>query len=259
MTVPFIEAPALASLPGIRHGFFTREGGVSGSFYASLNCGVGSQDDPAHVRENRARVADAVGVRPEALVTSYQVHGTTALDVETPWGAEARPKADALVTVQPGVAVAVGVADCLPVLLADPEARVVAAAHAGWRGAFEGILESAVEGMERHGAQRGRIVAAIGPSISKAAYEVGPEFVARFETADPENRIFFRPAERAGHAFFDLPAYASARLRRLKLASVAALGLCTYTDEKRFFSYRRSVHRQEPDYGRLLAAIVLEP
>jgi YfiH family protein len=258
MKVPFIEAPAL-NLPGIRHGFFTREGGVSGGIYASLNCGVGSKDDPAQVRENRERVAGAMGVAPQSLVTAYQVHGTTALDVETPWGADARPHADALVTARPGIAVAVGVADCLPVLLADSEARIVAAAHAGWRGAFDGILESAVEAMEKHGARRDRIVAAIGPSISRAAYEVGAEFVARFEAADGANRSFFHPAKRPGHAFFDLPAYASARLRRLKLASVTALGFCTYTDEKRFFSYRRSVHRQEADYGRLLAAIVIDP
>ncbi len=257
--VPFLTDSRLAALPGIRHGFFTRQGGVSGGIYASLNCGIGSQDDPEHVRENRGRVAGAMGVAPQSLVTAYQVHGTTALDVETPWGSEARPKADALVTVKPGIALAVGVADCLPVLLADPEARVIAAAHAGWRGAFDGILESAVEGMEKHGARRDRLVAAIGPSISRAAYEVGPEFVARFETADSANRSFFRPAERPGHAFFDLPAYAAARLNRLKLAAVTALGLCTYTEEDRFFSYRRSVHRKEADYGRLLAAIVIEP
>lgn len=257
MTVPSIEAPALV-LPGIRHGFFTREGGVSGGIYASLNCGVGSRDNPAHIRENRARVAHAMGVAPQSLVTAYQVHGTTALDVEKPWDAEARPKADALVTEKPGIAIAVGVADCLPVLLADPEARVIAAAHAGWRGAFDGVLESAVAGMERRGARRDRIVAAIGPSISRTAYEVGPEFVARFEAADRGNIAFFRPAQRDGHSYFDLPAYAASRLKRMNLAAVTELGLCTYTEEKRFFSYRRSVHRKEADYGRLLAAIVIE-
>jgi YfiH family protein len=161
------------------------------------------------------------------------------------------------VTKTPGIAIGVGVADCTPVLLVDPEARVIGAAHAGWRGAFDGILESAVEGMEALGARRGRVVAAIGPTISKVAYEVGPEFVARFETADDANRRFFRPADRAGHAYFDLPGYAAARLERLGLAVVEDLHLCTYTDEARFFSFRRATHRGDKDYGRLLAAIAL--
>ena len=255
-TVPVIAAESLA-LTGIRHGFFTRQGGVSGGIFASLNCGLGSGDNPEHIRENRTRVAEAIGLDPANLVTPYQVHGTTTLSVTTPWTADERPKADALVTKTPGIAIAVGVADCTPVLLVDPEARVIGAAHAGWRGAFEGILESAIEAMETIGARRGRVVAAVGPTISKAAYEVGPEFVARFEAADAENGRFFRPGERTGHAYFDLPSYVAARLDRLGLAVVEDLHLCTYTDEARFFSFRRATHRGEKDYGRLLAAIAL--
>jgi YfiH family protein len=257
--VPFLTDDRLTALPGIRHGFFTREGGVSTGIFASLNCGLGSRDHPENVRENRARIANAMGVAPSSLVTAYQVHGTTAIQVEVPWLPEGRPKADALVTDKPGIAIAVGIADCAPVLFADAEARVIAAAHAGWRGAFDGILESAVEAMESRGARRERIVAAIGPTISRTAYEVGPEFIERFQTADIANRRFFYPAEKPGHAFFDLPGYAGTRLRRLKLAAVANLDRCTYTYEERFFSYRRSVHRGEADYGRHLAAIVLEP
>lgn len=255
--VPHLTSVELAGLPGIRHGFFTRQGGVSDGIFTSLNCGLGSGDNPEHVRKNRARVAQAIGLDPGKLVTPYQIHGTTTLIVTAPWGPDERPKADALATKTPGIAIAVGVADCTPVLFADPEARVIGAAHAGWRGAFDGILESAVEGMEGLGARRGRMVAAIGPTISRVAYEVGPEFVARFEAADPANRRFFRPAERAGHAYFDLPAYVAARLERLGLAVVEDLHLCTYTDEARFFSFRRATHRGEKDYGRLLAAIAL--
>jgi hypothetical protein len=258
MTVPFIDAPAL-DLPAIRHGFFTREGGVSTGIFTSLNCGIGSKDHPEHVRENRARVAAALGVSPQSLVTAHQVHGTTALFVEAPWRPEARPQADALVTSRPAIALAVGVADCAPVLLADPDARVIAAVHAGWRGAFDGILESTVAAMGRQGARRERIVAAIGPTISREAYEVGPEFVTRFENAASANRQFFHPAERPGHAYFDLPAYVGHRLRHIPIAAVINLHLCTFTQEARFFSYRRSVHRKEADYGRMLAAIVIEP
>ncbi len=255
--VPYLTSANLAALPGIRHGFFTRQGGVSEGMFTSLNCGLGSGDDPDRVRENRARVAQAVDLAPDRLVTPYQVHGTTTITVTAPWSADERPKADALVTRTPGIAIAVGVADCTPVLLADPDARVIGAAHAGWRGAFEGILESAVEGMEGLGARRGGIIAAIGPTISKVAYEVGPEFLARFEMADPENRRFFRPAERTGHAYFDLPGYVGGRLERLGLAVVEDLRRCTYTDEAHFFSFRRATHRGEKDYGRLLAAIAL--
>jgi YfiH family protein len=248
-----IESPALA-LTGIRHAFFTRAGGVSTGLYAGLNTGIGSRDSRECVLENRRRVCAYLGVN--SLATPYQVHGTDAVVVEAAWEAGKGPKVDAVVTRQPGVAIGVGTADCGPVLLADAEAKIVGAAHAGWKGAFTGILESVVETMERLGADRTRIAAVLGPTISRDAYEVGPEFVARFEKADPENARFFCPADRPGHAMFDLPAYVVARLQRAGVATVQ-LGLCTYGDEARFFSFRRATHRGEPDYGRLLSAIAL--
>jgi YfiH family protein len=251
-----IEAPALA-LPGIAHAFFTRPGGISTGVYAGLNTGTGSGDSRDTVLENRARAADYLGVAPERLVTPHQVHGVDAIVVEQVWAPGKGAKADAVVTNRPGIAVGVGTADCGPVLFADAEARVVAAAHAGWKGALAGILESAVAAMERLGAQRARIVAVLGPTISRPAYEVGPEFVERFSAAETENGRYFQPSDREGHAFFDLPAYIVARLERSGLASVSDLGLCTYADEGRFFSYRRATHRGEADYGRLLAAIAL--
>jgi YfiH family protein len=251
-----IEAPALA-LPGIRHAFFTRAGGVSTGLYAGLNTGVGSSDARDTVLENRRRAAEHLGTTHDRLATPYQVHGTNALAVEQAWGPGLGPKADAVVTDRPGIAVGVGTADCGPVLLADAEAGVVAAAHAGWRGALTGILESTIDAMERLGADRGCIAAVLGPTISVSAYEVGPEFVARFAEADARNGRFFRPSEREGHAYFDLPAYVVARLAQAGLSEVHHVGLCTYADETRFFSYRRATHRGEPDYGRLLSAIVL--
>ena len=251
-----IEAPALA-LPGIAHAFFTRPGGVSTGLYAGLNTGTGSDDDRASVLENRARAAGHLGVGPDMLVTPHQVHGTAAIAVEQPWPPGQGPKADALVTNRPGLAIGIGTADCGPVLFADPEALVVGATHAGWKGAFAGILESTIATMERLGAQRDRIVAVLGPTISATAYEVGPEFLARLVEADQENARYFTPSERPGHAHFDLHAYIVARLRRAGIAHSESLGLCTYADEARFFSYRRATHRGEPDYGRLLAAITI--
>ncbi|MBA3518352.1 MAG: peptidoglycan editing factor PgeF [Rhizobiales bacterium] len=252
-----VEAPALA-LPGISHAFFTRQGGVSTGLYAGLNTGIGSRDDRAAVLENRACAARHLGAAPERLATPYQVHGIDAVVVEEAWGPGLGPKADAVVTNRPGVAVGVGTADCGPVLLADAAAGVVAAAHAGWKGAFTGILESTVETMERLGAERARMVAVLGPTISAAAYEVGPEFVARFVEAEPENERFFHPSNRAGHSLFDLPAYIVARLKRVGVGTLQNIGVCTYSDEARFFSYRRATHRGEPDYGRLLAAIAMD-
>lgn len=251
-----VRAGCLA-LPGVAHGFFTRQGGVSDGIYAALNTGVGSRDDREAVFENRARAARHLGGRPEQLATPYQVHGTDCVVVETAWPAGQGPKADAVATRVPGVVVGIGTADCGPVLFADPEARVVAAAHAGWKGAFTGILESTVASMEALGADRSRILAVLGPMISAAAYEVGPEFVSRFSEADSRDAIYFRPSQRDGHAWFDLPAYIVARLGRLGLADVQDVGLCTYGDERRFFSYRRATHRGEADYGRQLAAITL--
>lgn len=251
-----VEAPELA-LPGVAHAFFTRSGGVSEGIYRGLNTGIGSKDDRARVLENRARAARHLGSAPERLATPYQIHSADAVVVDEVWGPGLGPKADAVVTDRPGVAIGIGTADCGPVLFADAEAGVIGAAHAGWKGALTGILEATLSAMEGLGAERGRVVAVLGPSISGEAYEVGPEFVARFAEADPLNERFFRPAERAGHAFFDLPAYIVARLEAAGVAQAASLGLCTYGDEGRFYSYRRATHRGEPDYGRLLSAIAL--
>ena len=251
-----IEAVQLA-LPGVRHAFFTRAGGISTGLYEGLNTGIGSRDARAAVLENRARAARHLGARPDGLATPYQVHGTDAVVVSEAWAPGLGPKADALVTDRPGIALGVGTADCGPVLMADAEARVAAAVHAGWKGALTGILESAIAAMERLGAERARIVAVLGPAISCEAYEVGPEFVARFAKAEAENTRFFRPSERAGHAYFDLPGYIVARLRSAGVDAAHDVGLCTYLDEARFFSYRRATHRGVPDYGRLLSAIVL--
>lgn len=250
-----ILARTLAALPRVRHAFFTREGGVSEGIYASLNGGSGSKDDAAHVAENRRRMTDALNA--SALITAFQVHSATAVAASAPWTRETAPRADAVATKTPGLAIGVTVADCGPILLADGEAGVVGAAHAGWRGALDGIIEAAVAQMEELGARRPRIHAAIGPLIRKESYEVGPEFVARFLEADPDFAGFFAPSPRAGHALFDLPAFIAVRLEQARVGSIEDLALDTYSDDARFFSYRRSVHRAEPDYGRLIAAIAL--
>jgi YfiH family protein len=255
-SAPYLTDPRLAAVAGIRHGFFTRAGGVSDGIYASLNCGIGSSDDPGRVAENRGRVAAALGAGPADLVTPYQVHGTDAITVDGPSPGDARPHADALVTDRPGIAIAIGTADCGPILLADTAAHVIGAAHAGWRGALSGIVESAVAAMERLGARRERIVAALGPSISQANYEVGPELVERFVADDPANRRFFMTSARPGHSRFDLPGYTIVRLERAGVAAVN-LGPCTYADEARFYSFRRATHRGEKDYGRQLSVIML--
>jgi polyphenol oxidase len=251
-----VKATALA-LPGIRHAFFTREGGVSGGFYASLNSGIGSQDAASNVAENRARMAAALGVAPDRLLTAYQIHSPEVVVAEAPWTADARPRADGIVTRLPALAIGVSTADCGPVLLAEPEARVIGAAHAGWRGALGGVVEATVAAMERLGAARANIRAALGPMIRQPNYEVGPDLVDRFAAADPGSAAFFRPAPRPGHALFDLAGYVAARLRRAGIDHVEDLGLCTYADPARFFSYRRATHRAEPDYGRHVNAIVL--
>lgn len=254
-----LTADALSALPAVRHGFFTREGGVSSGIYASLNCGVGSQDDRAAVAENRARVAAGLGVAAANLATPYQVHSAEAVIVEEPWLPGEGPKADAVVTRRPGIAVGVGTADCGPILFADGEARVVGAAHAGWKGAFGGVLEATLAAMEQLGAERGRIVAVLGPTISQEAYEVGPEFQARFLAASAANERFFSPSDRPDHHRFDLPAYIGQRLADAGVGRFDDLALCTYADSRRFFSYRRTTHRGEPDYGRLLHAIAIAP
>lgn len=252
-----ITAEALSALPGIRHGFFTRQGGVSNGIYASLNCGVGSADEREHVLANRSRVTVDLGVAPDQLATPYQVHSPDVVVVEDVWAVGEGPKADAVVTKRPGIAIGVGTADCGPVLFADGEAGVVGAAHAGWKGAFTGVLEATIAAMESLGARRERIVAVLGPTISKAAYEVGPEFRGRFVDATEANATYFTPSDRADHHRFDLPAYIGNRLHAAGLGHVGDLALCTYADPQRFFSYRRTTHAGEPDYGRLLHAISL--
>lgn len=252
-----LQAPSLAALDGVRHAFFTREGGVSTGLYASLNGGIGSDDDRARVTENRARMAAALGVAPEALLTAYQIHSAHAIIAERPWTHETRPRADAIATRVPGLAIGVSTADCGPVLLADGEARVIGAAHAGWRGALDGVTDAAIAAMERLGAARERIVAAVGPMIRQPNYEVGSDLIDRFLAADPGNDRFFRTAARSGHALFDLAGYVAARLTRAGVARVEDLGVCTYAEPGRFFSFRRTTHRGEPDYGRHVNAIVL--
>jgi YfiH family protein len=254
----FIQAPALASHSGIRHAFFTRQGGVSDGIYASLNGGIGSSDEPAKVQENRRRMAAALGAKHDALISVHQVHSPDAVIVEGPWRGE-RPKADAMVTATPGLALGITTADCGPVLFADAEARVIGAAHAGWRGAVTGVLESTLTAMERLGARREKIVAVLGPTISQNAYEVGPDFIRRFAEEVPGHMRFFREAEKPDHAMFDLPGFIGARLEAAGVGEFTNLGLCTYSDEERFFSYRRTTHRKEPDYGRLISAITLTP
>ena len=251
-----IEAPSLA-LTGIRHGFFTREGGVSGGCYESLNGGIGSRDDAAHVSENRARMAGSLGVEPDRFLTAYQIHSPNVVVAEAPWTTETRPHADAIVTRMRELAIGVTTADCGPILFADPAARVIGAAHAGWRGALTGVIEATVEAMERLGAKRGEIRAAIGPMIRQSNYEVGPDLVSRFAAEDLASNRFFAPAARAGHALFDLGGYIAARLARAGVGRVEDLGLCTYADPARFFSYRRTTHGAEADYGRHVNAIAL--
>jgi len=242
-----IRSPLLREVP---HGFFTREGGVSGGIHAGLNAGPGSRDDPAAVAENRRRVAEAMAAGH--LVSVAQVHGDTVVRVRGPWE-DARPQADAMVTTEAGIALGVLTADCAPVLLAETRAGVVGAAHAGWKGALAGVLEAVVEAMVAEGAQRGRIRAAVGPLISQAAYEVGPDLVERFVDDDPETARFFAGGQ-GDRAQFDLAGYV---LWRLRGAGVEAewTGHCTYADARRFFSHRRACHAGEPDYGRLVAAI----
>lgn len=252
-----LHSPVLNGLPGISHGFFGRAGGVSQGVYASLNCGQGSNDRPEDVAENRTRVARGIGVAADRLVSVHQVHGRDAMTVAAPW--TERPKADAMVTAVPGLALGVLAADCTPVLFADPEARVIGAAHAGWRGALAGVTDAAVEAMEALGARRDRIRAAIGPTIRAESYEVGPEFPGPFLADSADNERFFRPAARTGHHLFDLPGYLARRLGRLGLAAVDDLEQDTLTQPGRFFSYRRTTLAGEADYGRQLSAIALVP
>jgi polyphenol oxidase len=252
-----LSASSLAALDGVRHGFFTRQGGVSSGVYASLNCGPGSRDDAANVAENRGRVAEILGAEPSRLITVFQKHSADAAIADKPWKADKIPEADAIVTATPGLAIGVLTADCAPVLFCDGEARVIGAAHAGWRGALSGIVEATVEAMRKLGARPERISAVIGPTISQKAYEVGADFVERFLADEPGSSTFFITDEGSGEPHFDLSGYVGERLARAGVGTIADLGLCTYCEETRLFSYRRSQHHGEDDYGRQISAILL--
>jgi YfiH family protein len=253
-----ITSPLLARLSNVRHAFFTREGGVSEGIYESLNGGLGSKDDPARVMENRRRMAETIGAPPSHFLTAYQIHSPDVAIVTGPWPSEVRPHVDALVTNTAGIALGVTTADCGPLLFADPKARVIGTAHAGWKGAFGGVIEATLEAMEKLGAARADICVAIGPLIRQASYEVGTEFVDRFGAADATNSRYFIPSVRSGHAMFDLAGYIRHRLDTAGICTIDDVGLDTYAD-RRFFSYRRSVHASEPDYGRNIHTLMLTP
>ena len=240
----------------ISHGFFNRSGGVSEGLYRGLNVGLGSNDNRAHVLENRARVSRWFGHDADRLVTVHQVH-SPRVQIATAENRTERPEADALVTRTPGLVLGVLTADCGPVLFADPEAGAIGAAHAGWRGAFDGVLESTVAAMQSLGAQPDRMRAVLGPSISQANYEVGPEFVDRFMKSDPARERYFVGSARPGHALFDLRRFTLDRLRAAGLKA-EMLSDCTYADEGSWYSYRRATHRNEPDYGRQISAIAIK-
>jgi polyphenol oxidase len=254
LKIPFIQAQTLTRA-GVKHAFFTRDGGVSEGVYASLNGGVGSSDARDRVMENRRRMADALDVEAERLLVPFQIHSPHCLIVDTPWAD--RPRCDALATATPQLALGVTGADCGMILFADPSAGVVGAAHAGWKGALTGVLEATLDAMTTLGASREKTIVALGPTIGPASYEVGPEFFAEFETESPDFARFFRASSKAGHHMFDLPAFIGFRAKNAGVASFESLALDTYADEARFYSYRRCTHRKEPDYGRLVSAIAL--
>jgi polyphenol oxidase len=255
MFAVMLQSRSLAACRGVRHAFFTREGGVSTGIYHSLNGGLGSRDDPEHVRENRTRMAAHLGVKH--LGTAHQIHSPRVVVAETAWRSNGPPRADGIVTRTAGLAIGITTADCGPVLLADVNAGVIGAAHAGWRGALDGIIEATVAAMEGLGAQRARIIAALGPMIRQASYEVGAELVAQFVRASPANAGFFVPTPREDRARFDLGGFIVRELALAKVGHIEDLGHCTYADPGRFFSFRRATHHAEPDYGRHINAIAL--
>jgi polyphenol oxidase len=252
-----LGSPLLSAIPGLRHAFFSREGGVSEGIYASLNGGLGSQDDPANVVENRRRMAEQMGVAPENLLGVHQIHSPDVAVAAGPWQGAARPRADAIVTRTEGIAIGVTAADCGPILFVDPKARVIGAAHAGWKGALTGVVEATIDAMEKLGARRERLRAAIGPCIGRDSYEVGPEFPAPFLKRDEADAAFFRAAPRAGHFLFDLAGYLVRRIGQAGVA-VEATGHDTLAGDADFFSYRRNTLKGVRDYGRGLSAIALE-
>lgn len=253
--LPTIQSPLLAKIEGVRHAFFTRKGGVSTGIYDSLNVGRGSRDEDADVAENRRRAAAWFGLTPDALNTCFQVHSARAEFAEAPWGAY-RPQADAVVTNLPSIACGALAADCAPVLIVDPEARIVAAVHAGWQGALGGVVEAAIEQMRHRGGANARMIAAVGPCIGPTSYEVGLEFLERFEADQPGSGRFF--AGDGEKRLFDLPAFVLDRLERAGVAQAEWTGHDTCAQEDLFFSNRRAHHRGEGDYGRLLSAIMLD-
>jgi YfiH family protein len=253
---PYLRSPLLAPLRGVRHAFFTRRGGVSDGLYASLNLGRGSNDDPGAVERNRAIAAEVFAVSPDRLLIAYQIHSASAHVVERPWPQP--PQGDAIATQTAGLVVGALSADCAPVLLADAEAGVVASAHAGWRGALGGVIESAVQAMRRLGAEPARTVAAVGPCIGPRSYEVGLEFLDRFAERAPGAERFFAPAAQADKRLFDLPGFVLARLREAGVGACAWIGRDTCAEEADFYSNRRAVRRGQDDHGRLLSAIMLE-
>ena len=257
MTNTKTNANLLDKLPGISQRFFGRVGGISKGLYAGLNCGFGSGDEQADIEQNRAFVAKTIGTDPARLITAYQHHSADVIVANSPWRSADAPKADGIVTSEPNLAIGILTADCAPVLLADPQARIVGAAHAGWQGAIGGIVENTVWQMERLGAKRRHIHAVVGPCISRDAYEVGPEFEKKFRTEHVENTQFFTHPAPGARARFDLSAYVESRLKKAGITNFSTLGHCTYERESLYYSYRRSVHKGESDYGRQISAIML--
>lgn len=254
--LPVLQSETLTG-EGIRHAFFTRQGGVSKGVYSSLNGGVGSRDDKAAVMENRELMAAALSLPVDRLMIPYQIHSADTLVLDIPWAEDKRPRCDGLATATRGIGLGVTGADCGMILFCDAGAQVIGAAHAGWKGALTGILESTLSAMEKLGASRPAISAVLGPAIGPRSYEVGPEFVDRFVAVDRGYKTFFAAAEREKHALFNLPGFIRLRLERAGIGHFEDLGLDTYADEQRFYSYRRSVHKEEDDYGRLISAIAL--
>lgn len=255
-----LTARNLSQSDAIAHGFFGRQGGVSEGVYASLNCGPGSGDDAARVVENRRRAMETLaGGAAAKLVTLYQVHSAKAVTVTAPWEIGGAPEADAMATNVPGIALGLLTADCAPVLLADPVAKVIGAAHAGWKGAAAGVIGSALEAMEKLGAQKKRVMAAIGPAISQHNYEVGPEFRTRFIQLDAGHEAYFVPSKKPDHWRFDLDGFVGDQLAAAGVKDIQSLSTCTYAHEDEFFSFRRTTHRGEQDYGRDISAIMLRP